>query len=67
MAVDVTAANGAVKLGIPHALFKPIGVNFYWWYAVSADGKKFVIDVVTSKPAIEPFTLVQNWTAGLKK
>jgi eukaryotic-like serine/threonine-protein kinase len=67
MAVDVTAANGAVKLGIPHALFKPIGVNQYWWYAVSADGKKFVIDVVNSRAATEPFTLVQNWTANLKK
>jgi hypothetical protein len=56
-----------VSLVIPHALFKPIGVNFYWWYAVSADGKRFVIDVVNSKGAIEPFTLVQNWTADLKK
>lgn len=67
MAVDVTAANGAVKLGIPHALFKPLGVNQYWWHAVNADGKKFVIDVVNSRAATEPFTLVQNWTASLKK
>jgi hypothetical protein len=29
--------------------------------------KKFVIDVVNSRGANEPFTLVQNWTAELEK
>jgi serine/threonine protein kinase/Tol biopolymer transport system component len=67
MAVDVSTANSAVKLGIPHVLFKPPGVNQYFWFAVNADGKKFIIDVVNSRGASEPFTLVQNWTADLKK
>ena len=67
MAVDVSTSNSAVKLGIPHVLFKAPGVNHYWWFAVSADGKKFVVDVVNSKATSEPLTLVQNWTADLKK
>jgi len=67
MAVDVNAANSTVKLGIPHVLFKPPGVNQYYWFAVSADGTKFVFVIVSSIGAGEPLTLVQNWTADLKK
>jgi hypothetical protein len=67
MAVDVNTANNTVKLGIPHVLFKPTGVNQYYRYAVNADGKKFVFDIVNSRGANEPLTLVQNWTADLKK
>jgi len=66
-AVDVNTANNTVKLGIPHVLFKPAGANQYFWFAVNADGKKFLFDIVNSKPVAEPFTLVQNWTADLKK
>ena len=67
MAVDVNTTNNTVKLGIPHVLFKLPGVNQYFWYAVNADGKKFVFDIVNSRGASEPLTLVQNWTADLKK
>ena len=67
MAVDVRTANSAVKLGIPHVLFKPAGVNQYFWFVVNADGKKFVFDIVNSRDASQPFALVQNRTADLKK
>ena len=36
-------------------------------YDVTADGKKFLINSGNLKEGTEPFTLVQNWTAELKK
>ncbi len=67
VAVDVTASANSVKLGIPHALFRLPGLNDAWHFAPSADGKKFVVNVVNTRESPEPFTLVQNWTADLKK
>ena len=67
VAVDVSASANSVKLGIPRPLFKLPGRNSSWHFASTADGKKFAIDVVNSEAAVEPFTLVQNWTADLKK
>jgi Tol biopolymer transport system component len=67
LAVDVSASANSVKLGIPHVLFKLPGLNDSWHFAPAADGKKFVVDVVNTRESPEPFTLVQNWTADLKK
>jgi len=36
-------------------------------YAVSADGKKFLVNSGDIKEESQPLTLVQNWTADLKK
>jgi hypothetical protein len=34
-------------------------------YAVTADGQRFLVDAPIA--AATPITVVQNWTAGLKK
>ena len=67
VAVDVSASVDSVKLGIPHVLFKLPGLNNSWHFAATADGKKFVVDIVNTMQSPDPFTLVQNWTADLKK
>jgi serine/threonine protein kinase/Tol biopolymer transport system component len=67
VAVDVSASVSSVKLGIPHVLFKLPGLNRDWHFAASAEGKRFVVDIVNTRQSPEPFTLVQNWTADLKK
>jgi eukaryotic-like serine/threonine-protein kinase len=67
VAVDVNTPGNAVKLGAPHALFRAIGIQRdFGPYDVTADGKKFLINSGV-KEGTEPVTLVQNWTAELKK
>ena len=68
VAVDVNASGSAVQLGTPHSLFQAIGIQReYGPYDVSADGKKFLINSGNLKEGSDPFTLVLNWPAGLKK
>jgi hypothetical protein len=68
VAVDVNASSSAVQLGTPHTLFQAIGIQReYGPFDVSADGKKFLINSGNLKEGSDPFTLVQNWPAELKK
>jgi Tol biopolymer transport system component len=66
--VDVNASGGAVQLGTPHTLFQAIGIQReYGPFDVSADGKRFLLNSGNLKEGSDPFTLVQNWPAELKK
>lgn len=68
MAVDVSQNGASLQLGAPHALFKAatvVGQNGP--YAVSADGKKFVMNTVLPQSITEPLTLITNWPADLKQ
>ena len=68
MAVDVSTANNAVRLGVPHALFQMVGAERQFGpYDVSANGKKFLINSANLQEGNEPVTLVQNWPAEFKK
>ena len=68
MAVDVNAGASSVALGTPHALFAvnaqegPAGP-----YDVTRDGKRFLINTVSSRQASNPLTVVVNWPTELKK
>ena len=68
MAVDVSQNGASLQLGTPHTLFKAntvTGTNGP--YAVSADGKKFVMNTVLPQSITEPLTLITNWPADLKQ
>ena len=68
MAVDVRENGASLQLGTPHELFKATTVSAPEGpYAVSADGKKFVMNTITTQGGTEPLTLVTNWTADLRK
>ena len=68
VAVDVNASGSAVQLDTPHTLFQAIGVQReYGPYDVTGDGKKFLLNSGNLKEGGDPFTLVQNWPAELKK
>ena len=68
VAADVNASASAVNLGVPHVLFQAIGVQRdYGPFDVTADGKKFLVNSGNLNQGTEPLTLVQNWTADLKK
>jgi eukaryotic-like serine/threonine-protein kinase len=74
MAVDVTPGPSLV-LGRPRTLFEhatfmnaepaptPNGADF----AVSADGKRLLLNVLDEKATQSPITVVLNWPASLKK
>jgi len=68
VAVDVNASGSAVQLGTPHILFQAVGIQRdYGPFNVSADGKKFLLNSGNLKEGSDPFTMVQNWPAELKK
>jgi hypothetical protein len=68
VAVDVIASGSSVQLGTPHTLFQAIGIQReYGPFDVSADGKRFLLNSGNLKEGSDPFTLVQNWPAALKK
>jgi Tol biopolymer transport system component len=68
MAVDVETSGSVVRLGVPHALFSAVGARRTSGpFDVTPDGKKFLINSGDVKESGEPMTLVQNWTAELKK
>ena len=64
MAVDVTAGQ-AFDAGTPTALFQtPPGAIVG---DVTPDGKRFLLVTPVGPSASAPFTVVLNWTAGLKQ
>jgi serine/threonine protein kinase len=68
VAVDVNASGNAVRLGTPHDLFQTVGIQReYGPFDVSTDGKKFLMNSGNLKEGSDPFTLVLNWPAELKK
>ena len=64
IAVPITLGAG-VEIGTPQELFASPGVT---GYDVSADGKRFLLNVPAGgAEAVPPVTVVLNWTAGLAK
>jgi serine/threonine protein kinase len=81
MAVEVRTSGSALEVGIPRPLFDvrianvffqapPISANAKtpFPYVASRDGQRFLVTTDTSQQAVEPpITVVENWTAALKK
>jgi len=68
MAVEITTAS-QFAAGVPTALFrtqiKRLDIGFQ--YDVSPDGKRFLINTLAGEEKSEAITIVQNWTAELKR
>jgi len=71
MAVAVKANGSNFEAGSPNPLFDvrliqgaPTGAAAY---AVTHDGKRFLINVLAEESSPSPAVVVQNWTASLKK
>jgi Tol biopolymer transport system component len=68
VAVDVNLSGTAPQLGVPHTLFHAGGIQrANGPFDVTADGKKFLVNVGDLKEGSDPLTLVLNWPAELKK
>jgi eukaryotic-like serine/threonine-protein kinase len=68
MSAAVTVKGDALEVGEVRPLFGSAfgGGGFTYRYDVSADGQRFLI-VPPALASAEGVTVVQNWTAGLKK
>src|SRR5215813_2673974 len=69
MAVDVNAGK-VFENGAPHKLFEfrsGNGLLTVAPYAVSADGQRFLLNMLVDESGGAPLTVVLNWTATLKK
>ena len=68
--VSVSSDGQALEPGAPARLFRvpivPSGGNTQQ-YAVATDNQRFLINVRTDDAIASPITIVQNWTAALKK
>jgi serine/threonine protein kinase/Tol biopolymer transport system component len=70
MAAEVAVKGGALEVGQVRPLFVNTGGsarNAFPEYGVTADGQRFLIPMPIEEKSSEPLTLIQNWTAGLKK
>jgi hypothetical protein len=67
MAAEVGIKGTEVEIGPVRPLFGPLFAGNGYMYDVSADGQRFLAVVANEQAASEPLTLVQNWTAALKK
>ena len=75
MAVPIKTGSGPkapLEPGAPVPLFdshiSAIGAaSLLFQYDVTSNGKRFLISTVNGKQASSPFTVLVNWSAGLKK
>jgi eukaryotic-like serine/threonine-protein kinase len=63
MAAEVDTRGSSVEVKKVEPLFGPVTTG----YGVSSDGQKFLVLVHPEGETGGPLTIVQNWTAGLKK
>ncbi|HZM69327.1 MAG TPA: protein kinase [Candidatus Cryosericum sp.] len=65
MSAPVSIAGSALSIGSPQALFRPhVMLNRVTnQYAVSADGRRFLVAVPTQSIDEEPFRVLLNWQA----
>jgi Tol biopolymer transport system component len=66
MAAEVMIKGAEIQTGEVRPLFGPLLTDNGFQYDVSADGQR-ILAVTPRQSASEPLTIVQNWTAGLKK
>lgn len=66
MAAEVSESNGTLEIGRVQKLFDGLATGAGTSYAVAADGQKFVV-VESAAATARPLTLVENWTAALRK
>ena len=67
MAAEVHERGAVLEIGAVQTLFGPISPLAGSAYDVSTDGKQILATTAIGTNAQQRLTVVQNWTAGLKK
>lgn len=65
MGAELTVKGGAIQVGRIQPLVK--NGNTPGGFDATPDGQRFLVAVPVGEAGAEPLSLVQNWTAGLKK
>jgi len=64
MAVAMSTDGNATQIGEARQVLGSLSIL---GYDVSPDGQRFLVELLSRKHASQPLTVVQNWTAALKK
>jgi len=67
MAAEISLSGQRAAVGEIRPLFRTSSESIWFSYDVSSDGKRFIVNTPLSESKSLPVTLVQNWTAELKK
>jgi Tol biopolymer transport system component len=67
MAAEVIDHSGVLEIGKTQKLFGGGSLRNARVWTASADGQKFLVAEEPGSEAARPLTLVQNWTAGIRK
>ena len=71
MAVEVNGTGPTFVPGVPKPLFDAhVSTAFpgnAHYYTVTGDGQRFLVNTFVGESTPVPFTIVMNWTAGLKR
>ena len=71
MAVEVNGTGPTFVAGVPKPLFDAhVSTSFpgnTHYYTATGDGQRFLVNTLVGESTPVPFTIVMNWTAGLKR
>ena len=67
VSAEVDGKSGTFEVGTLRTLFGGLSRQLKYQYDVSADGQRFLVIAPPEVVSAEPFMLVQNWAALLKK
>jgi len=72
MAVELKEIGGSLQVGAVRPLFEMVRTMYltpagFGNYDVTGDGSRFILDSAITDESSTPLSLVQNWTAELKK
>ena len=67
MAAELKENNGSLQVAAVRTLFQTKAINPNDSYDAFPDGKRFLVDTVTTEETPTPLSLVLNWPAELKK
>jgi eukaryotic-like serine/threonine-protein kinase len=67
MAAEVSTKGAGIEVGAIRSLNIPVITTLLYLYDVSSDGQRFLVAAPREQTSSAPLTLVENWTALLKK
>jgi hypothetical protein len=67
MAAELTLKAESIEVGRIESLGITLLPGVYYLYDVSPDGQRILAISEPERTGSQPLTLVENWTAGLKK
>jgi len=67
MAAEVSITGASVEVRQVRSLFSMPNFGLNAAYAVAANGQRFLHPVMPGQSSAIPLTLVENWTAALRK